>query len=237
MTGMGTTLLSLFLLATAIPDCPPLQTVDFEQRNAYRGYIGILSYPSFFTHQPCASDTTIDVFAEPASDRRIAQLRRTKNEGCRPAVHVVANNSVAHCPRLEVPYGEYGYEERGFIALAEKGRWVQIVLDAGSGWIRKERGSEVHPYEHMAYGISQLTNGWNGVLFRAPGGKRWKPKGETDRSVEVLDSRTFRKMLWFKVRLLDESVCSGHPKTIAVGWVPAYDANWDPLVFNYSRGC
>jgi hypothetical protein len=217
--------------------CPELRDIDYSQRELYRGYIGILSSPALLAdHSNLPNDRAIDVFASPAG-RRIAQLRQQRPQ-MRIAVYVVRNNSVAKCPRFALPAGEYAYEEPGFIVLEEKGKWVRIVLDVGSGWIRREPRSEMHPYEDLARGITSLSRSWNGVLFRTPRGAKWKPKGKTDRSVEVLDSRTVHGKLWFKIRLLDRSECAvREPATVAIGWVPGYDSSRDPLVDYASRGC
>jgi len=87
-------------------------------------------------------------------------------------------------PGSVLPYGEYGYEEPAFIVLKEKGKWVKIALDHGSGWIEKESGSKSYYYEDLAFsGLSETSQNWNGFLFHTPGGRKWKPAVETDRSI------------------------------------------------------
>ena len=217
--------------------CPQLRDADYSQRDFYRGFIGILSSPALLADRSnTPNDHIVDVFASPAG-RRLAQLRQQRPQ-FRIAVYVVTGNSVAECPRSALPRGEYAYEEQGFIALEEKGNWVRIVLDAGSGWIRREPRSEMHRYEELVHNMSRLLRNWDGALFRTPGGRAWKPKGKTDHSIEVLDDRRVHGKLWFKVRLLERTPCDGgDPVTVAIGWVPGYDSNRHPLIEYFSRGC
>jgi hypothetical protein len=234
-------LLSLLLAATAIVKCPEPQRLDYGEIDVYRNYIGILSPHPFFPHEPCTpADPEVDVFAMPSHQSRIAQLRRTiTGGGCMVVIHSATNDSVTACPRSDLPYGEAVYEESGFIVLETQPGWVRIRLDKGTGWIRWNRGPELHRYEDLVtHSMSSLNPDWDGFLFRAPDGKRWKPTSETDRSVEVVDLERLHGKLWFKVRLLDQSPCAVHePKTVATGWVPAYDAKGSPQVGSASRGC
>ncbi len=234
-------LLSLLLAATAIAHCPEPRSLDYGEVDVYRNYIGVLSPHPFFPPQPCTpADPIVDVFATPSHARRIAQLRRTITGGsCMPVVHAATNRSVAACPRSDLPYGEAVYEESGFIVLETRPGWVRIRLDKGSGWIRWNRGPELHRYEDLVtHSMSSLQRDWDGFLFRTPNGKRWKPSARTDRSIEVVEVERPDGKLWFKVRLLDASPCSvREPKTVAIGWVPAYDANGSPRVGYASRGC
>ena len=235
-----TSLLSFLLLMAVAAECPPLPAHDNSERNLYRGYIGYLSFPSFFPHEPCETgETRVDVFASPGRGRRIAQLWRGKEQGCEPTVHAATNDSVSPCPRSDLPFGDHGYKDFAFIVLEEKGKWVKIALDQGAGWIAKESGSKSYSYEDLAFGgLSQIASGWNGFLFRTAGGRKWKPAVKTDRSVNVIDSRRVKGALWFKVQLLADSPCEAQdPAVAAVGWIPAYDANGDPLVDYATRGC
>jgi hypothetical protein len=172
-----TSLLSLVLLMAVAAECPLLTAPDYAERNLYRGYIGYVSFPSFFPHEPCETgEPRVDVFAPPGRGRRIAQLWREKKQGCQATVHAATNDSVSACPRSVLPYGEYGYEEPAFIVLKGKGKWVKIALDHGAGWIEKESGSKNYYYEDLAFsGLSETSENWNGFLFHTPGGRKWKP--------------------------------------------------------------
>src|SRR5216684_4400660 len=234
-------LLPLLLAVTSNAVCPPSPPLDYaHHQRDLRNYIGLLSSPGFFPYQPCTARIhPVDVFASPSKSHRVAQLRRTTVGGyCQAVVHTATNSSVAECPRSDLPVDEYSYEEKGFIVLEMVPGWVRIRLVKGSGWIRREPGSELHRYEDLGAAMGFLSNDWNGALFRAPNGKSWKPKKATDRSIEMIDVKRLNGTLWFKVRLLERTPCSDKdPATVAVGWVRAYDAHGSPIVGYYPRGC
>lgn len=94
-----TSLLSLVLLMAVAAECPLLPAPDYAEQNLYRGYIGYVSFPSFFPHEPCETgEPRVDVFVSPGRGRRIAQLWREKKQGCQATVHAATNDSVSACP-------------------------------------------------------------------------------------------------------------------------------------------
>lgn len=237
-------LFATWIIAAAA--CAPLPADAVE--HASRHYIGLLSAPSFFVRGRCNDAyPTVDVFGGPSSAHRIAQLRWQRgssqadggNWWCSAVVHAVAEDgTVAECPRHELPLMEYAYEEPGFILLEQSGAFARIRLDQGDGWIRTEDGGDVYPYEDLVQALPQMSRAWDGRLYRTPGGTAKKPAGHTDGSVQILDSRRVNGALWFKVRLLDHSPCSGDdPSTAGNGWIPAYNDDGDPLVDYSPRGC
>jgi hypothetical protein len=244
--GMTAMIGALLTVGTAAGSCPPLKPHFVE--HASRHYTGLRSAPSFFVRDRCNDGyPTVDVFDGPELTRRIAQLRWQRGSAqadgsewwCSAVVHpALDDGSLADCARDELPVMEYTYEEPGFIVLEQTATSARIRLDQGDGWIRKEQGGDFYPYEDLVEALPQLSKAWNGLLYRTPGGKSKKPAGQSDGSLQILDSRVVNGALWFKVRLLDHSPCTDRePDGVDSGWIPAYNADGDPTV-NYSpRGC
>jgi hypothetical protein len=239
--------LLVFVIAASSAACPYLPPHFVE--HASRHYTGLLSAPSFFVQDRCnGASPFVDVFSGPSNGSRIAQLRWVRGSAgsgqdwwCQAVVYpVAADGAVAECPRDALPLMEYGYEEPGFIVLEQSKNFARIRLDQGEGWVRKEAKARMYPYESLVVqSLPQMARAWDGKIFRKPGGAAHKPSGASDGSIELLDTQRVNGRLWFKVRLLDHSPCSGNPEPSPVdaGWVPAYDKKGDPLVTYSPRGC
>lgn len=192
-------------------------------------YTGVAKVPAFFTEQCDGRAKPVAVYAT-RGGREIGEVRRSSN--CVP-LFVEEGKT-----RGEVPVLEDGYEERAFVVVSRAGRWAEIRLDRGTGWIHLGDGDSIVAYEDLVLNrMAELTEAWDGRVYTKPGGRARRLHLQS-RDVTVVDSKRIGHELWFEVRLIDGSSCSGHePIVAATGWVRAYSAKREPVVRHFSRGC
>ena len=206
-----------------------------------RAYIAVAKVPFFV--QPCATTPgpSIDVFAEASTRHKIAELRwgNVGNAGssqyCEPLVFAPRQL----CPRGTLPFMEDGYEERVLIVLRRRGRWVEVRLDRGTGWVHLTKNDEVVTYGDLVINrLAALTEDWDGRIYDTPGGAMHRRQTVDRQYVSVDDWREVHGRLWFKVRLLEQNPHeTREPKVLAKGWIHAYSDKKDPTVAHFSRGC
>ena len=190
-------------------------------------YTALVKVPEFFTYQRCNA-ARVEVFAGPSRAKKLGDVRwKETGLGC----EVQLNGR-------EVPWMELG-EEGGFVAVGRSGDWVRIRLDHGTGWIHPSKSDEVIPYEDLVTdNITALTDAWDGRVYATPGDRFERLAKTKHQPVLVLDWRRVKGRLWFKVRVLEKSVCESHnPAVLAEGWIRAYSDAGEPTVLYHSRGC
>ena len=215
---------------------------DPDYSKADRFYVAVAKDPVFFTRTRCTAgdNAHVDVFATPSTSRKTAEIRwgSVGDVGawsCEPLVFEPGGA----CPRGRLPTMEDGYEETAFVVVERADQFMRIRLDHGAGWIQLTRNYETVDYfTVVANGISEMSMAWDGRISTRPGGHSRAINRVKNQSVIVIDSSTVNGRLWFKVRLLKDSLCNGgDPQVIATGWVHAYSDKRQPTVFHYSRGC
>jgi hypothetical protein len=143
---------------------------------------------------------------------------------------------------------EYGYESLGVVTLERTRDWFRVQLEpAGTGWIQPSDHQTFHPLENLLRnGLTYLTAAWDGVIYESPTHTStksaiqatWRQRLGAEISVETLESRKIDGELWFRIDLLQESMCSGsEPQAFASGWVPAHSPSGQATIWFWSRGC
>jgi hypothetical protein len=190
-------------------------------------YTALVRVPAFFTYERCNA-ARVEVFAAPSHARKIGEIRwKETGLGCE-----------VQLDGREVPLMGLG-EESGFVAVGQSGDWARIRLGKGSGWIHLSQADEVIPYEALVMNnVTALTAAWDGRVYAKPGGHYRTLAREERQPVVVTDSRRVGGRLWFKVRVLEQSIVEvREPGVVAEGWIRAYSAGREPTVFYYPRGC
>lgn len=206
-----------------------------------RVFVGVAKVPAFFVDGRCkdVAGPSISVFADTSASRKIAELKwgrlgEPSTNYCIPLVFDPPHS----CPRGVLPVQEDGYEEFVLMVVERKDDWVRVRLDRGTGWVHLSEGDKVVMYGELVVDrLAELTDAWDGHLYRAPG-VGMRRLAERRNSTTVEDWRYVGAHLWFKVRILAESPCTTHsPRELARGWIRAYSANRQPTVMHFSRGC
>jgi len=212
-----------------------------DYANADRFFVGVANVPAFFVDGRCkdVDGPSISVFGDASTSRKIAEVKwgrlgdRSSNY-CTPLVFDPQHS----CPRGVLPVMEDGYEESVLVVVERHGRWVRVRLDRGTGWVHLGERDEFVTYGELVAGrLAELTDAWDGSVYRAPGGGM-RRLAERRKSVTVEDWRYVGDRLWFRVRILADDPCTSQtPRELARGWIRAYSADRQPVVVHFSRGC
>ena len=89
----------------------------------------------------------------------------------------------------------------------------------------------------MLHRLTQFTSAWDGWIYATPDGKaRTLDRGW--REVDVVEARRVNGVLWFRVRVLTNSICEvKDPRVVTTGWVRGYGSDKRPTIRHFSRGC
>ncbi len=121
--------------------------------------------------------------------------------------------------------------------------WYRIIINpAGKlGWI-----STKAPFIKLSKLLGKstkvmtfLTPKWDRMLYAAPGGKAKRFRGKSNGyTYQAQDQKVIDGRLWIKLNVVITPCDDGKPeRTIASGWVPAFDKNGGLQLWLYSRGC
>ena len=148
---------------------------------------------------------------------------------------------------------EVGYEYSAALVYGQQPGWYLVRTRYGKGWISDKNAQGFKPLEglsagHMSYLVREE---WNGRLYESPSlaakpvelhlGGALLNYDNTD--ADVLEWKWSEGQLWIRVRILGKGYCSGEEETEKemaadpTGWVPAYSARGNLVMWFYSRGC
>ena len=154
--------------------------------------IGLLTLPEVFGAGPCDRFTPREValYAEPDSAAIVGSIRVDRNwtfaphggcEGLAVGVHLLGTGDVSALPAME-----YEYEAPAAIVLRQQGRWFEVRLSEGTGWVRaSERDQYLSLQQLLADGLTHLTESWDRMLAPEPGGVARVPLPPDPRRVVV----------------------------------------------------
>jgi len=121
-------------------------------------------------------------------------------------------------------------------------RWYRIIINpAGKlGWIHTKA-----PFTNLSNVLGSktimtyLTPKWDRLLYATPGGKAKRFQGKArEYSYRAEDQKVIDDQIWIKLNVVITPCDDGKPvRTIASGWVPAFDKKGDLQLWLYSRGC
>ncbi len=138
---------------------------------------------------------------------------------------------------------ELGYEQPALEVYELRGDWLQVALASGErAWIPAS-AARLHPLELIVLKrFTYLSRNWNGRLWSAAGASlanELSVSAGEEKTVNVLNAVRHQGRSWLHVEIYSHSPCDGgdQPRVIATGWVPAHQADGEPLVWFYSRGC
>ena len=146
----------------------------------------------------------------------------------------------------QLEHREVGYEVNAAVVYQTIPGWYRLRLaDGAHVWAEAEHAGTWFDYADLPVRrLAYLTESWPGLLWPNAGAglpTRYSVHGDLQKreyAVNVLESTVIGGMPFFRVEYLESSPCeASEPAIRGVGWVPAYDAEGEPAVWYYSRGC
>ena len=145
-----------------------------------------------------------------------------------------------------VEHREIGYEVNAAVVFQAMDGWYRLrSADGQFGWVSAVEAGTWFPYDQLPVRkLAYLTGTWSGLVWPAAGAgiptrlNVAGPQSQREHPINVLESTMIGGMPFFRIEVLEASVCDGGKETVrASGWVPAYDRGGQPSVWFYSRGC
>ena len=140
---------------------------------------------------------------------------------------------------------ENAYERTGAFVYGLENGWVRVRhVDDGvetTGWLAPGDAGACHSLaELLTTGLTHLTGGWDGRLWRRPGLREpvdlVAPPGAHD--VDVHQVRPVDGELWARVTLISPAWCGEPPlESGPSGWLPVHGLTGALNLWFYSRGC
>lgn len=239
------TLYPLLALALLVS---PVTSQSFERT---AGMIGILPLPEVFGFEPCAifEPRDIPIFRSPATDRPSGKIyvakhwTSLKEGGCEGlVVRVGTTDSVTNGD--ELPTMEFAYEKPGAIVLRQTNSWFEVALSKGTGWVRVNDVERFLPVEQLLKdGLLYLRKGAPIPLHARPDDPATPRAPGTRTTVDIpAKLRAFKYVtgrLWLQIESVRANPCSGEklPMAPLAGWLAFHDAQGQPSVWFFSRGC
>jgi hypothetical protein len=185
----------------------------------------------------------IALYATPDAAGPIGSIRADRSPAsdkeCYRAILNVRWRADGRVQRL--PTEEYEEEEPlAAIVLERRDRWFKVQVPEGTAWIRASDSDEYFSLQQLLVKRpAYLTDAWDGMLAKAPGGPG---RSDIDRQrtyvpVRFVESRVFRGALWLRISLLSHTIyeSADPPRVLATGWVPAHDGVGNVVVWFNSR--
>jgi hypothetical protein len=230
--------------------------VIINSKNAYAdfdfrpGLMGILSLPQIFGGYPCdkSKPEEVPLFSNEQCTKKIGRINvagkyvQSADGGCKGLDIKVQMNS-KNADSGELPTQEFGYEEKGVLVIAKKGKNYKIALSNGYAWVCPGKNSRFYTLEDLYSNHFTHMRSWDGYLFPEAGkkvnGVKFKISEGFEPSVKILAKKIVKGKTWYMIKLPVEDACGDLDKSIiqSTGWVPAYDKDGYPSIWFSSRGC
>ncbi|MCE4553018.1 hypothetical protein [Pelomonas cellulosilytica] len=226
-----------------------LLTISAQAADLPAGVLGLVALPEVFSSPSCEPHAPQDVPLYAAAEDRAAGRAPAGVITVVQPMGLIApgtcNSSVAQLrwsdgkTSEEWPIQESGYEERAAVVVGRRGDMLQITTDRAPAWIHRPGLAGYMPAGMLLKDkLLELPRDLRPLARTAAAGTRqahlaWEPK-----SASVRQAREIRGETWLQLEVRAAENCTdttvGPRATV---WVPFHDAQRQPTLWFYSRGC